>query len=318
MGLHTGEAEERGGDCFGAEVRRAARLMAIAHGCQIVCSQQTADLGRGHLPGGVSMADLGVHRLRDLSAPLRVFQVVGDGLPSSFPPLLSLNAFPGNLPLQVSTFIDRDMELAGVADALGEGRVVTLTGVGGVGKTRVALRAAAEELPRFREGAWLAELQAVRDPEAVAGAVAAVFSLSARARMSTLESLIEFLASKQLLLVLDNCEHLLDPVAELVEVLVRTRPGVVVLATSREGLALAGERVIPMRALSTPSADADLAAMYETDAVRLFVDRGRMARSRLRTDLQQRTSGGPDVPHARRAAIRDRAGRGRHRGDDPG
>jgi hypothetical protein len=168
MGLHTGEAEERGGDYFGAEVSRAARSMAIAHGGQFVCSQQTADLGRGYLPGGVSLADLGVHRLRDLSEPLRVFQVVGDGLPSSVPPL-SLDAFPGNLPLQVSTFIGRDMELAGVAKALGEGRVVTLTGVGGVGKTRVALRAAAEELPRFREGAWLAELQAVRDPQVVAG-----------------------------------------------------------------------------------------------------------------------------------------------------
>jgi predicted ATPase len=273
MGLHTGEADERHGDYFGPDVSRTARLMAVAHGGQIVCSQQTADLARGHLPGGASLADLGVHRLRDLSEPQRVFQVVGDGLTSGFPPLLSMDAFPGNLPLQVSTFIGRDVELAGVAKALAEGRVVTLTGAGGVGKTRVALRAAAEELPRFREGAWLAELQAVRDPEAVAGAVAGVFSLSARARMATQESLIEFLASKQLLLVLDNCEHLLDPVAELVEVLVRACPGVVVLATSREGLALAGERVIPVPALSAPSADADLAATHESDAVRLFVDR---------------------------------------------
>jgi class 3 adenylate cyclase len=168
MGLHTGEADERGGDYFGAEVSRAARLMAIAHGGQVLCSTATADLARGHLPAGASLADLGVHRLRDLSEPLRVFQVVGDGLPSHFPPLLSMDAFPGNLPLQVSSFIGREVELARVAKALGEARVVTLSGVGGVGKTRLALRAAAEELPRYREGAWLVELQAVRDPEAVA------------------------------------------------------------------------------------------------------------------------------------------------------
>jgi predicted ATPase len=273
VGLHTGEADERDGGYFGAEVSRAARLMAVAHGGQIVCSQQTADLARGHLPAEASLADLGVHRLRDLSEPLRVFQVLGDGLPSDFPPLLSMDAFPGNLPLQVSSLIGRDVELARVAKALGEARVVTLTGVGGVGKTRLALRAAAEELPRYREGAWLVELQAVRDPEAVAVAVAAVFSLTARAGMSTQEALIEFLGSKQLLLVLDNCEHLLDPVAELVEALELACPGVVVLATSREGLALEGERVVPIPSLSAPATDADLVSAADSEAVRLFVDR---------------------------------------------
>jgi predicted ATPase/class 3 adenylate cyclase len=273
MGLHTGEAEERDGDYFGPEVNRAARLMAVAHGGQIVCSQATAEMARSGLPPGVSLADLGAHRLRDLSEPLRVFQVVGDGLPSRFPPLLSMDAFPGNLPLQVSSFIGRDMELVRVAKALGEARVVTLTGVGGVGKTRLALRAAAEALPRFREGAWLVELQGVRDPEAVAGAVAAVFSLTDRAGMNTTETLIEFLRSKQLLLVLDNCEHLLDPTAELVEALERACPGVVVLATSREGLAIEGERVITVPALSAPAADADLPTVNESEAVRLFVER---------------------------------------------
>jgi predicted ATPase len=148
-----------------------------------------------------------------------------------------------------------------------------LTGVGGVGKTRLALRAAAEALPRYREGAWLVELQAVRDPAAVAAAVAAVFSLSDRAGMNTTETLVEFLRSKQLLLVLDNCEHLLDPVAELVESLERACPGVVVLATSREGLALQGERVVPVPALSAPRADADLATVNASEAVRLFVER---------------------------------------------
>jgi predicted ATPase len=148
-----------------------------------------------------------------------------------------------------------------------------LTGVGGVGKTRLALRAAAEELPRFREGAWLVELAPVRDPEAVAVAVAAVFSLTARAGMSTQEALIEFLSSKQLLLVLDNCEHLLDPVADLVEALERACPGVMVLATSREGLALEGERAVPIPSLSAPAVDANLVGVADSEAVRLFVDR---------------------------------------------
>jgi predicted ATPase/class 3 adenylate cyclase len=273
VGLHTGEADERDGDYFGPDVSRAARLMAVAHGGQIVCSPATADLVGGHLPVGLSLVDLGVHRLRDLSEPLRVFQVVGEGLPYRFPPLLSVDAFPGNLPLQVSTFIGREVELARVAKALGEARVVTLTGAGGVGKTRLALRAAAEELPRFREGAWLVELQAVRDPAAVAGAVAAVFRLADRAGMTTTEVMIEFLRSKQLLLVLDNCEHLLDSVAELVETLERSCAGVVVLATSREGLALEGERVVPVPTLSAPAAAADVAAIGDSEAVRLFVDR---------------------------------------------
>jgi predicted ATPase/class 3 adenylate cyclase len=273
MGIHTGEAEERDGDYFGPEVNRTARLMAVAHGGQIVCSQATADLARGGLPPGVSLVELGVHRLRDLSEPLQVFQLVSDGLPLSFPPLLSMDAFPGNLPLQVSSFIGRDVELARVAKALSEARVVTLTGVGGVGKTRLALRAAAEELPRFREGAWLVELQAVRDPEAVPGAVAAVFSLTDRAGMTTTVSLVEFLRSKQLLLVLDNCEHLLDSVADLVEALERACPGLVVLATSREGLALEGERMVAVPALSAPAPDADVAAVTDSEAVRLFLDR---------------------------------------------
>jgi predicted ATPase len=273
MGLHTGEAEGRGANYFGPEVNRAARLMAVAHGGQIICSQATAELIGGHLPPGVSLVDLGVHRLRDLSEPLRVFQLVGEGLASSFPALLSMDAFPGNLPLQVSSFIGRDMELARVAKALNEARVVTLTGVGGAGKTRLALRSAAEELPRFREGAWLVELQAVRDPEGVAAAVAAVFSVADRARMSIQEALVEFLRFKQLLLVLDNCEHLLDPVSELVEALERTCPGVVVMATSREGLALEGERVVPVPGLSAPAADVDLPTMNESEAVRLFVER---------------------------------------------
>ena len=180
MGVHT---EERGGDYFGPAVNRAARLMMLGHGGQILCSSLTADLFDGS-----ELVDLGVHRLRDLSEPVRVYQL-GIGV---FSPLRSLESFPGNLPLQSSSFVGREKELARVAKALEESRLVTLTGVGGVGKTRLALQTAAEVLPRFPDGAWLCELDAVRVPEQVAQMVAGVFKVRARPGVTWLESLVGF------------------------------------------------------------------------------------------------------------------------------
>jgi predicted ATPase len=275
IGVHTGEAQYRDGDYFGPVLNRTARLMAVAHGGQIVCSQATADLARDVLAGDVKLIDLGEHRLRDLSRPERVFQMAAPGLGDEFAPLSSIDSFPGNLPLQVSSFIGRDSQLEQTAEALDQARVVTLTGVGGVGKTRLALQVAADELPRFREGAWLVELAAVRDPDAVVDAFAAVFVVTARAGRTLTESLIEFLGTKQLLLVVDNCEHLLDPVAALIEEIIRSCPGVVILATSREGLAMVGERILAVPSLGTPAENAELAAVTESDAVQLFVDRAR-------------------------------------------
>jgi class 3 adenylate cyclase len=209
MGVHTGEATERDGDYFGPAVNGAARLMGAGHGGQVLVSAATVEL-----VGEIELADLGQHRLRDLSGPQRVFQV-GAG---RFPPLRSLDAFPGNLPLQASSFVGRDAELARVDKALDQARVVTLTGLGGVGKTRLALQAAALVLPRFRDGAWLVELAAVRHATGVVNAVATALEVSAPGG-SLEESLVGFLRAKRLLLVLDNAEHLLDPVAELVELL---------------------------------------------------------------------------------------------------
>src|SRR5262249_5466703 len=155
---------------FGATLNRAARLMAVAHGGQIVCSLATADLARDQLSAGVTLADLGEHRLRDLSRPERGFQIRAPDIGGDFPALGSVAGFPGSVPLQVSSFIGREREVDRTVAALGEARVVTLTGVGGVGKTRLAMQVAAEVLPRFREGAWLVELAAVRDPDAVVDA----------------------------------------------------------------------------------------------------------------------------------------------------
>ena len=177
----------------------------------------------------------------------------------------------------MSSFIGREREIARIVAALDETRAVTLTGVGGVGKTRLAMQVAARVLPRFREGAWLVELAPLRDPGGVPGALAAVFRVTARSGMTLEESLAEFLRTKQLLVVLDNCEHLLEPVAELVEYLERECAGLVVLATSREGLAVEGERVVPVPSLASPVPDAGPAVAAEADAVRLFVERARAA-----------------------------------------
>jgi len=273
MGLHTGEAELRDGDYFGTAVNRCARLMAVAHGGQVVCSEVTAELVRDAQP--TALVDLGEHRLRDLDRPLRVFQV-GEG---RFPALRSLDAFPGNLPLQLSSFVGRERDLARVGAALADGRVVTLTGVGGVGKTRLALQAAAEVLPRFSDGAWLVELAPVRDPAAVPAAMGAVFDVVRRGGQTLVEALVEFLRSKQLLVVMDNCEHVLEPAAELVETLERACPQMTVLATSREGLGIDGERMLAVPSLASPRADASHEAVAEAAAVRLFIERARAVKA---------------------------------------
>jgi predicted ATPase/DNA-binding XRE family transcriptional regulator len=179
----------------------------------------------------------------------------------------------GNLPLQVSSFIGRERELEQTAAALGQARTVTLTGAGGVGKTRLALQAAGQEAGRFADGRWLCELASVRDPAGVDGAVAAVFSVTALAGMSTRDALVEFLRTKQLLLVLDNCEHLLDGAAGVAENLARSCERLVILATSREGLGIDGERLVPVPPLGVPEIDADLAAITSAEAVRLFTER---------------------------------------------
>jgi predicted ATPase/class 3 adenylate cyclase len=284
MGLHTGEVEERGGDYFGAAVNRAARLTAVAHGGQILCSKATADLARGHLAEGVSLIDLSEHRLRDLSEPVRVFQVCQPELASGFPPLRSVDAFPGNLPLQMSSFIGRGQALQLVGTAVTEHRLVTLTGVGGVGKTRLALQASADLLPRFLDGAWLVPLAAVRDPDRVADMVAGVFRVTARPGLSVEESLVLFLHDQRLLLLLDNCEHLLRPVASLVARIEEACPAVRVLATSREGLGLRGEQILVVPSLGLPEDESDPEKLVGYEAVQLFIDRARLVKATFAID----------------------------------
>ena len=277
MGVHTGEALEREGDYFGPAVNRAARLMAAAHGGQVLCSAISAGLAAESLPEGCALLDLGVHRLRDLSAPEHVHQLAVDGSREEFPAIRSLDAFPSNLPVLATGFVGRDHDLREVLKTLVEARVVTLTGVGGVGKTRLALQAAAEALPRFRDGAWLVDLGGVGSPDAVPGSVASALGVQAAPGTSVAASIESFVRSKQLLLLLDNCEHLLAPVAKLVEWIVQGAPDVRVLATSREGLGVMGEflRAVPPLDVPAPGNPVDMIA--SASSVRLFVERAQQA-----------------------------------------
>jgi predicted ATPase/class 3 adenylate cyclase len=272
MGLHTGEAHVQEGDYVDhAPINRCARLKAAAHGGQVLVTEATRELAGGRLGGGFGLKRLGEFRLRDLAEPELIYQLTHADLPADFPPLNTVHV--GNLPLQVTSFVGRAGELRAVAEALAQSRLVTLTGVGGVGKTRLALRAADDVLPRFEDGAWLCELAPIRDAAGVDDAVAAVFSVTARAGQSTRDALAEFLRAKQLLLVLDNCEHLLAGAAALAGVLQRSCERLAILATSREGLGIDGERLVPVPPLVLPGADADLETTIDAEAVRLFAER---------------------------------------------
>ena len=284
MGLHSGVAHQRAGDYFGGTLNRAARLMAVAHGGQVVCSQTTADLAQDDLDGELSLVDLGECRLRDLGRSERVFQVVHPGLGRDFPPLRSLDAFRSNLPLQVTSFIGRDRDLTEVARALEAARLVTLIGVGGVGKTRLALQVAADVLPRFADGVWLCELAAASEPEAAYQIVAAGLGVEQRPGVSLPVSISDFLRTKRMLVVLDNCEHLVDVVGRLAAEVLRECPETHILATSREALAVAGEQVWPLRSLGVPDDGGDADAVEASDAVRLFVDRARSVRPGFEVD----------------------------------
>jgi len=282
MGLHTGTAEYRDGDYYGPAVNRGARVSAAAHGGQIVLSHATEELVRDSLPDA-AIIDLGEHRLRDLSRPERLFQLSAAAAVEEFPPLRSLDAFPGNLPVQVTSFLGRDRELTLLTKAVDESPLVTLTGVGGVGKTRLAVQLAADLLPRFPDGAWLCELAAANDDDTLVQVVAATLGVRPRPGLELDESIAEFLRSKRLLLVLDNCEHLLDGAGWLAELLLHECPGVRIVATSREGLAIEGEHVVPLRSLSLPAKGAT-GDNLNSAAVRLFVDRAAAAKGDFAVD----------------------------------
>ncbi len=285
MALHTGVTDERGDDYVGSVLNRAARLLAAAHGGQILLSDAAETLVRDSLPSNVTLRDLGEHRLKDLIRSEHIFQVIAADLPSEFPLPKTLNAFPNNLPMQMTSFIGRAHEIAEVKRLLSTARLVTLTGAGGCGKTRLALQVAAELLDDpstgsgqvFADGAWLVELSPLADPGLVPQSIAAVLGVreEAGAKQTILAALTEFLRYKSLLLVLDNCEHLIDACAQLADALLHACPKLKILATSREALGIAGETPHRVPSLSVPDirqpSPPENLTQYE--AVRLFVDR---------------------------------------------
>ena len=281
MAVHTGEAELRdGGNYFGTAVIRCARLRSLAYGGQVLVSAATADLVAERLPAGASLVDRGLQRLKDLSRPERVWELCHPDLPGGFGPLRSLDRLPHNLPVQLTAFVGRSAELAELRALLGSGRLLTLNGVGGCGKTRLALQLAAEAAEQYPGGVWLVELAAVSEPERVPAAVAT--ALGERAQAGDLvELLADRLGGPPALVVLDNCEHLLGPVAALVDVLLRRCPALTVIATSREPLGVPGETGWRVPNLSQPERSGPVTpdGLLRYDAVRMFVERAAHARA---------------------------------------
>jgi predicted ATPase len=269
MGLATGEAELRDGDYFGTVLNRAARVMAAGHGGQVLLDGTTAGLC-----SSIDLIALGPRRLRDIAKPVEMFQVLAVGLRSEFPPLKTLDATPGNLRPQTTSFIGREAELAEVQEALKAHRLVTLTGVGGVGKTRLATEVAARLADEFPDGVWFFELAAVADPAAVPDAVAAVLGITQQPQKSLNDSVAAALEGRVRLLVFDNCEHVRDAAADLVEAILAHSATVRVLATSREGLGVADEQLWLVPSL-------EVCAGIDSAAVALFVERARSVASRF-------------------------------------
>ncbi len=293
MALHTGTSDERDGDYFGPAVNRVARLLAIGHGGQVLVSGTAADLLQGEMPPQSSLRDLGAHRLKDLARPEQVYQLVAPDLPETFPALRSLDELPNNLPLQLTSFVGRQTEVAEIEALLGNHRLVTLVGTGGAGKTRCALQVGAELLDGSGEGVWLIELaplspahRAARageahavgqptDPPLVASAIAQALNVQEAPNRPLLDTLLGYLKRKRLLLILDNCEHLIDEARNVTTAILRTCPNVHVLVTSREGLNVAGEEVYRMPSLAVPGSGQTIGAESapQYGAVALFSDR---------------------------------------------
>lgn len=274
-GLHSGTAVIVGNAYVGVDVHRAHRICAVGHGGQVVLSQVTSLLVADALPAGVRLQDLGEHRLRDLRRPERIFQVVHPHLPPALPPLRSLSVLPHNLPVQLTSFIGRDREISEVKHLLANTRLLTLTGPGGSGKTRLALQAAAESLHAYPDGVWLAELAALADPDLVRSAVAAALDVREETGRPLQTTLVDALQNKRLLLILDNCEHLVEACAQTAESLLRAVPDLTILATSRERLGAAGETSYLVPPMSVPDVRRPQAPedLVKIEAVRLFIER---------------------------------------------
>ena len=291
-GLHAGIVERRDNDFFGTVLNRAARIMAAAHGGQVLVSEALSVLLSDRLPPGIELLPLGAVRLRDLASPESVFQVLHPSLRREFPALRSLSSTPNNLPQQVTSFIGRDRELSELRRGLRKGRLVTILGAGGLGKTRLSLQAAADVMDDYPDGIWLVELAPIADARMVPQAIASVLGVKEETGRPVSEALIKAVGDRRLLLILDNCEHLLAACADVCRRLLQAGPHLRILASSREPMHVAGETTFPLPALAMPDADQTVApsALAQYEAVHLFLDRAAAALPSFRVNDQNATA----------------------------
>jgi predicted ATPase/class 3 adenylate cyclase len=281
MGIHTGAAqagaiEDHAGGYVGyLTLTRVQRVMSIAHGGQILLSHSTAELVRGELPERVSLHDMGEHSLKGLVNTDHLWQPLAPDLPADFPPLHSITSISNNLPAQLTSFIGREKEMAEIKQALGEHRLVTLTGSGGAGKSRLSLQVASDALVQFPNGIWFVELAPLSEPDLIPQTILTAAGIQTQQGNTALESLIDFLREKTSLLILDNCEHLIEACARFTETLLSSAPNLKILASSREALGVKGEQAWRVPSLSAPDIKhpPSFEQLIQYESVRLFIDR---------------------------------------------
>jgi len=278
MGLHTGEAELRENDYYGGTLNRAARIMSVGHGGQILLSETTLYVAQEHLPGDVSALDLGLHHLKGLHRPEHIYQLNAPDLEQDFPALNSLSYATNNLPAQLTSFIGRERELLEAKTRLEDARLLTLIGPGGTGKTRLSIQLGSQLVSDFKDGVWLAELATISDPALVLQAIASALDVRETPGAPLKTILHDFLREKQLLLILDNCEHLIEASAQVADECLRVAPDIKILASSREALGINGETVYRVPSLSLPAQDeVTKDAAMRCESVQLFVERASAA-----------------------------------------
>jgi class 3 adenylate cyclase len=284
MGLHTGEPISNADRYVGLDVHRAARIGAAGHGGQILLSDAVSGLVARDLPPGVSLRDLRTHRLKDLKEPEHLFQVIHPDLGVNFPPLKSLDVLPNNLPRQLTSFIGRDREMAEVKTLLATTSLLTLTGAGGSGKTRLALQVATDLLEHYPDGVWLAQLAPLSEPTLIPKAVASAVGIPEQPGRPLTEAVLHYLQPRTPLLLLDNCEHLLEACAQLADALLQACPNLRILATGREPLGITGELTYRVPSLSLPDLKRlpSLETLTQYEAVRLFVERAAFSKPGFR------------------------------------
>src|SRR5688572_30375387 len=280
MGIHTGEAKVRDHEYQGyLTMSLVQRIMSAGHGGQILLSNVVENLLRGQLPNDVTLRDMGDHKFKDMIQPVRVYQAVSLDLQSDFPALRALDVFPNNIPTQLSSFIGREKELADVKKLLQNARILTLVGPGGTGKTRLSIQSARESLTEYPDGVWMVELAPILDPLLIPRTIAIAVGLREEPQRPIIDMLCDYLSEKKMLILLDNCEHLVDACAQMADRILHVASNLRILASSREALGIAGEVTYRVPSLGLPDLNhlPPVEALSQYEAVRLFIDRATSA-----------------------------------------